>query len=105
MKSLLVAITALFAAAASGANPTAVESQAKPETKAESPKESVNVAAIIPKSVFETSTIYKDPFHPRSTRRAKVDAGNKNDPPPPDVQPSDFLVFNGLSGQPTAAMR
>jgi hypothetical protein len=100
MKLLLnVLLAALLVPSLRAANSGLTESKATQESKVEPAKGAVAASVIIPKSVFETSSVHKDPFNPRSTRRrAKVEQADKHETPPPVEKLSDYLVLQGLSG-------
>jgi hypothetical protein len=58
---------------------------------------------VIPRSVFEASTQYLDPFHPGSTRRVGAIRVDEGDQKTSDTDLASLLILNGLSG--SAAQR
>jgi len=90
--TLLLVSVSQAASAAPGAAQTKLEAQQVQATQ------DGTALVVLPKSVFETSTQFKDPFHPRSTRRVKSESPSKSAPPPHDTEWANYLILNGLSG-------
>ena len=69
---------------------------------AETPTE-ISGAAAMPRSVFDASPAYRDPFHPGSTRRLGSSRVDESDDKSSKTDLASLLVLNGLSG--TTAQR
>ena len=74
------------------------ESQAPSAGEKARPKEEPRTEIAIPQSVFETSTQFLDPFHPKSIRRVAMSRADEGEKKSTDSELASLLILNGLSG-------